>query len=258
MTMPAGWVDPKKIKVKEEVGKLLDAKEKEEVGKLLDYYHQFVKPALDDPNKTEAEKSAILREYYQARANLESPSRTRGVEQEIADLRKRLEISESLFKMHRRAYEEAEARNKEYIQRENERKQNENIRKQNEKAEEAQRYVEFAAREKVKAEERKRQQEQEEERIKQEEERIKHGPKYITPSADASPPQRGIVLTPRTTTPQQVQQQRQRQLQQQKIRRSDGSWFYYSSSTYVMPVEDTGSSSDNTIEVDTVDGDYEF
>jgi hypothetical protein len=239
MTMPAGWVDPKKIKVKEEEGKLPD------------YYHQFVKPALDDPNKTEAEKSAILREYYQARANLESPSRARGVEQEIADLKKRLEISESLFKMQKRAYEEAEARNKEYIQRENERKQNE-------KAEEAQRYAEFAAREKVKAEERKRQQEQEGE------ERRKHGPKYITPSADASPPQGGIVLTP-WTTPQQVQQQ-QRQLQQQKIRRSDGSWFYYSSNTYVMPVEDTGSSSDDTsnnsndttTEVDTVDRDYEF
>src|ERR687892_88495 len=101
MTMPKGWSDPKKIRVKEEEGKLPD------------YYHRFVKPALDDPNKTEAEKSAILQEFYQARANIESPSRTRGVEQEIADLRKRLEISESLFKMHKREYEEAEARKKE-------------------------------------------------------------------------------------------------------------------------------------------------
>jgi hypothetical protein len=242
--MPKGWSDPKKIRVKEEEGKLPD------------YYHQFVKPALDDPNKTEAEKSAILQEFYQTRANIESPSRTRGVEQEIADLRKRLEISESLFKMHKRAYEEAEARNKEYIERENIRIQKENIRIQNEKAEEAHRYAEFAAREKVKAEEQKRQQEQKEERRK-------HGPKYITPSADASPPPIGIVLTP-WRTPQQVRQQ-QRPPQQQKIRRSDGSWFYYSSSTYIMPVEDIGrsdntsnNSNDTTTEVDTVEGDYEF
>ena len=51
----------------------VEKKEKEELDKIFDYYYEVVKPAINDPNKTEAEKDRILHEYHRMRAYKEAP-----------------------------------------------------------------------------------------------------------------------------------------------------------------------------------------